>query len=421
VRETVSSYIRSYRILQTDRKVLVAVSGGADSMALLLVLKELGYSLIALHCNFHLRGEESDRDETFVVQQCKNHGIDVHVQHFDTRAYASEHQISIEMAARDLRYDWFRTMKHSTDAQAIAVAHHLDDQAETLLLHLIRGTGFRGMAAMHPLQDDIARPLLCVTRCDILHYLEQKKQSFVTDSTNLERDALRNRIRLDVLPLLKTLNPNISNTLARTTDYFRQALPLFQHTIDMQLSLYGISDTMLDIPRFNLSHDKEFLLHEWLREKGFTPSQEKEILLGMDGMSGRTWQSTTHILLHDRQRLLLQQRDSTTPIPTLLVHQVEKIGPTTPNYAYVDADKVHLPLTLRQVRQGDRFTPFGMNGSRLVSDFLTDLKRSRFEKQSQLVACSGEEIVWVVGLRSDNRFRITPDTRKILMLEIQTE
>ena len=193
MKEKVRKYIQANHIFSPEGLVLVAVSGGADSIALLIVLQQLGYSVQALHCNFHLRGEESDRDERFVSDFCRQKDIPLLIKHFDTKEYAARQDVSIEMAARDLRYNWFSEVLAETNAQCIAVAHHKNDQAETLLLNLIRGTVIRGMAGMYPLRNNIARPLLCVTREEILSYLSQLGQDYVTDSTNLEREATRNK------------------------------------------------------------------------------------------------------------------------------------------------------------------------------------------------------------------------------------
>ena len=213
--DKVRIYIEREIGLRPDDLVLVALSGGADSTALLLIMKELGYEVKALHCNFHLRGEESNRDQAFVEELCKQNDVPLSVRHFDTEQYAKEQGISIEMAARDLRYDWFREELKALKASCIAVAHHRDDQAETILLNLLRGTGLRGLTGMRPKHDSIIRPLLCLSREEILEYLESKGQDFVTDSTNSERIAQRNRLRLDVIPLLRDINPAAVEHLCR--------------------------------------------------------------------------------------------------------------------------------------------------------------------------------------------------------------
>ena len=240
--------------LSPDKLYLIALSGGADSVALALMMKEQRLNVLALHCNFHLRGEESDRDEQFVRDFCHKHAIPLEVCHFDTLASASQHKTSIEMEARDLRYRWFAQRAQALDAEAICVAHHMDDQAETLLLNLIRGTGLKGLAAMHPDRIvnglRIIRPLLDITKKEILQYLARMGQDFVTDSSNLERDALRNRIRLDLMPMLRQLNPNITDCLARTA-----------HNVRMELD----------------SDSEESHYHRWLAPLGFSRSQILDI------------------------------------------------------------------------------------------------------------------------------------------------
>ena len=242
------------RTLSTDRLYLIALSGGADSIALALMMKEQRLNFLALHCNFHLRGEESDRDEQFVRDFCHKHAIPLEVCHFDTLASASQHKTSIEMKARDLRYRWFAQRAQALDAEAICVAHHKDDQAETLVLNLIRGTGLKGLAAMHPDRIvnglRIIRPLLDITKKEILQYLARMGQDFVTDSSNLERDALRNRIRLDLMPMLRQLNPNITDCLARTA-----------HNVRLELD----------------SDSEESHYYRWLAPLGFSRSQILDI------------------------------------------------------------------------------------------------------------------------------------------------
>ena len=215
--EKVKAYINRKIGLEADDLVLVALSGGADSTALLLIMKELGYKLQALHCNFHLRGEESDRDQVFVEELCLQQGVPLSVRHFQTEEEAKRRGISIEMAARDLRYEWFKKEQEERKPSYVAVAHHRDDQAETLLLNLLRGTGLRGLAGMSPSHDGIIRPLLCLSREEILAFLESRGQTYVTDSTNSERIAQRNCLRLDIIPQLQNINPSAVEHLSRAS------------------------------------------------------------------------------------------------------------------------------------------------------------------------------------------------------------
>ena len=410
-------------VFQQDDLVLVAVSGGADSVALLLILQELGYRLEALHCNFHLRSEESDRDMDFVLNLCERLGILLHVCHFQTADYARQQGISIEMAAREQRYDWFREMAKTRKAQAIAVAHHRDDQAETLLLNIIRGTGLRGLAGMQYVNGFIRRPLLDISRADILDYLRDKNQDYVTDSTNLEREAVRNRIRLDILPALAQLNPNISETLSRLSGNIQDALPIYEKGLDASQKesrpavdkTEGESIAYRTLP-FGISEATLTLLHEATQGCGFNRTQLQDILLAG---TGKMIETCTHRLLRDRDTFILHHKAIPCPTPTyeMKVVPVEEVGSMTSGNAYLDKDLVTLPLQQRTYIQADRFTPFGMRGTQLVSDYLTNLKLNRFEKEMQQVVTDADgHIVWILGHASDNHYRISTATREVLIL-----
>ena len=388
--------------------ILVAVSGGADSVALLCMMHEQGTDIAALHCNFHLRGEESERDERFVSDLCQKLHIPLHVKHFDTRSYAEEHHISIEMAARELRYTWFEEKRQELGAEDIAVAHHRDDQAETVLLNLIRGTGLRGLSGMHPRNGHIVRPLLNWSRQDILDYLSRIGQDFITDSTNLERDALRNRIRLDVMPLLREINPQAAGHIADTARIVAEALPYYRQGVDMSTDLSPTT------------------LHERLLGLGFTPAQEQQ--MWQSQRSGATFESATHRATFSQGRLVVEEKLAPAPMPILTESLIEVPDPLAwvtheslpSDTCVIDARLVSRGLTTRQSKPGDRFRPFGMKGgSRLVSDFLAERGLSVFERQRQWLVCHGDDIVWVIGHRIDDRFRITAATKKILKLSIK--
>ncbi|MBO7068512.1 MAG: tRNA lysidine(34) synthetase TilS [Bacteroidaceae bacterium] len=416
MKEKIRKYIQANRIFSQEGLILVGVSGGADSVALLFILKELGYQIKALHCNFHLRQEESDRDEEFVTDLCRQNSIPLLVRHFHTREYVAQSNVSIEMAARDLRYRWFYDVLAETGAQSIAVAHHKNDQAETLLLNLIRGTGIRGMAGMYPLRNQIARPLLCVSRQEIVSYLRQAKQDYVTDSTNLEREATRNKIRLDVLPQLATINPNIINTLSDTCAVIASSIPFYEKEVQEELEQVKVSDSEMDISQLQGSRNAAILIYEWLKEKGFTNAQSAEVAESLEGTSGKMWESRTFRLLKDRNRLILQEKNKKPGNQQIVQEEVDSITETGPNIAYFDKDKLKTPITYRTAKEGDWFVPFGMKGKKLISDYLTDIKATRFEKENQQLALCGEDIIWVVGHRSDNRYRVDKNTRRIIKL-----
>ena len=390
-------------------RVLVAVSGGADSVALLLALHErIPSSIEALHCNFHLRGEESDRDEEFVSQLCKRIGVNLHIKHFATREYATEKSISIEMAARELRYQWFDEMLHKLRADMIAVAHHREDQAETVLLNLIRGTGLRGLAGMLPQNGHIVRPMLNVSKADILQYLEERGETFVTDSTNLEREAQRNRLRLDIIPLLRDINPQAVEHIAQAARRVAEALPYYER---------GVNDA---------EELTEVVVHERLRGCGFTPSQETDIAHCQ--RTGATFESPTHRALIHQGQLIVEAKteQEVTPVLHQRIFETDNAieflhtQPLTPDFAYLDADLVTEPLTLRHPVTGDRFRPFGMKqGTRLVADFLSEQGLSRYERERQWLACMGENIVWICNQRPDARYCVSADTHRILKLNIK--
>ena len=427
--DTLLSHIQSKHLFTGSKLVLAALSGGADSVALLSLLHDMRLPLHALHCNFHLRGPESDRDEAFVRQLCQQLGVPLTVAQFDTAAYARQNGISIEMAARQQRYQFFREQTEAMEAEAVAVAHHLDDQAETLILNLLRGTGLRGLAAMSPRTGIIVRPLLDVRRADLISYLSSRGLTYVTDSTNLERDALRNRIRLDIMPMLRQINPRADEAIAQTARIVRESLPIYKEAVNGRFAAAGVTPERMPLEFLRQQGpEAPALLHEWLCQWGFNTTQQDEILRSLGATPGRMWQSPRACLLLDRQALVIKPaapgEDLTTPAQLPSEQQlqitrtiVSSIDETGPHIAYFDADKLTLPLTLRTPRRGDYFYPLGLGGRKLLSDFMTDLHLSRFQKQAQPLLCHGDDIIWLIGLRSDHRYRVTKETKTIVRIE----
>ncbi|MDY4923796.1 MAG: tRNA lysidine(34) synthetase TilS [Prevotella sp.] len=438
-------------------KYIVALSGGADSVSLLFVLKhlehELGIGVEAAHCNFHLRGAESVRDEEFCKQLCDRLSVPLHLIHFDTQAYADLHRVSIEMAARDLRYGYFENLRRDIEAQDICVAHHRDDSVETVLLNLVRGTGLRGLRGIQPHNGNIIRPLLSLSREDIVQYLDALGESYVTDSTNLHNDVKRNKIRLDVMPLLRELNPSVSQSIFESSLRVGEALKVFDEA--MKRSIADVTATspshhltispphhlVISVERLKKQPSPEYTLHEILSSYGFTSAQIEQIYGSLDTCSaGKIIASDSHELAFDRGSLLVQPRTNVADsarsmrIPetgTYVFSDSLKIKVAAEDCGddYVpsraadcvclDASDIKFPLTLRHIEQGDRFVPFGMNGMKLVSDYLTDRKKNVFEKRAQLVVTDAQQrIVWLVGERTDNRFRISKETSKALRLTL---
>lgn len=436
--------------LQPDGgKVLVAFSGGADSTCLLLALHDLGYDIEAMHCNFELRGTASDADEAFCRRLCKACNVPISVRHMRTRSYAQRRGVSIEMAARELRYEWFAERAEQIDAQALCVAHHRDDNVETILLNLIRGTGLHGLVGMKQsakmplLASDktsscpVVRPMLDVSRVEIEEWLVARGQDWVTDQTNMDADAaLRNKIRLCLLPLMEEMNPRVREGLAETATRLRGSEVLADYAVDELRRQVTRDDDSLDIAALKRLPSAPALMHELLLPLGFTAEQVREIIDGLDGEPGHVWTSRTGVrLLRDRGRLQIDKsRGCDTELhylPLSGVFEVEGVRivierqaingasfnvPRDSSTACFDLEKLTLPLVVRRVREGDRFQPFGMDGTKLVSDFLTDRKMSLFDKERQLVVCSGERIVWVVGLRVAGGFEVDASTRHIMTI-----
>ena len=429
----VDTYTKKHNLLNTNDLYLVALSGGADSVALLLWMQEAGYRIHAAHCNFHLRGEESDRDEAFCQALCQRLDIPLHLAHFDTHEYAALHQVSIEMAARELRYRWFGQLCRDVKAAAVCVAHHRDDSVETVLMNLLRGTGLRGLTGIQPRSEleehggeegklMVLRPLLGVSRAEVEEFLAKRNQNYVTDSTNLEADVLRNRLRLQVLPLLAELNPAVKENIIRTTENLSAA----QDLLDSVTEHYKDSSELI-LNTLGEGVSREYIVFEWLKHYGFNGSQARQIL---DAETGRVFSSSTGFdVLKDRYRLLVEPTGEPmkpVKIPeegTYVLDEHTKISVRrVPAYvskssetATIDAQKVKFPLVVRRVENGDWMIPFGMKGRKLLSDLMTDRKMNVFEKRRQLVVVDAQGvIVWVAGLRTDQRVAVSEATREVV-------
>lgn len=432
----IEDFISRNHLLEKDGKYLVALSGGADSVTLLWVLHELGYQIEACHCNFQLRGAESDRDEQFCVQLCEQLGIPLHRIHFDTRLYAEFHKESIELAARNLRYRYFAQLKEDVEADGICVAHHQDDTVETVLINLIRGAGIQGLTGISAKNGDILRPLLCVDRKEILAYLEEKGQDYVTDSTNLVDDVVRNKIRLNIIPMLKEINPAASKNIAQAAHHLEEANKMIS-----SIAICGEKSEdgtiRVAVQEIESAASAEYALYSSLSPYGFRGKAITEILASLHS-TGKTWKSETHQLVTDRDCILIREKQTEVfqemKIPETgcyILPRGEKIklsirereidfSPSKEKFLItLDADAVTFPLHLRLAQNRDTFHPFGMKGKKLVSDYLTDRKKNLFEKQSQLVLEDAKgQIIWVVGERTSELCKIKEDTKKILYIQV---
>lgn len=431
----IKDFAEENELFTAEAKHIVALSGGADSVALLRVMKKLNVDVEAATCNFHLRGEESDRDENFCISLCDSLGINIHIAHFDTKEYAHLHGVSIEMAARILRYDYFEKLRNDIGAVSVCVAHHRDDSIETTLINLIRGTGLRGLRGIAPRNGNIVRPLLCVSRREIENFLDGIGQNYVIDSTNLIDDVLRNKVRLDLIPLLETINPYVRKSIFETSQHICDALKTLDSAVESAIAKVK-KDDCIDIKALLRQPSPNYLLFCLLYSYDFTPAVIRQIADSLRGESGRIWQSPTHELLSDRGRLIVRKRMDARPkvmkvdeTGTFVFQQGKKftfsIVPhddsfridKTRSCACLDAGKVRFPLIIRPVKAGEKFKPFGMKGHKLVSDYLTDVKRTLFEKRQQLVVADVEgDIVWLVNERTDDRFKVTAATKDVLKI-----
>lgn len=424
IEDKVIHFIKEKDLFSIEDKILVALSGGADSVALLCILHSAGYHCEAAHCNFHLRGAESDRDEHFVRQLCKQNNIALHTADFDTLQYAHQKHISIEMAARQLRYDWFERLRKECNANVIAVAHHQDDSVETMLLNLIRGTGIAGLSGIRPSNGAIVRPLLCIDRKMIIEYLREIGQKYVTDSTNLTDAYTRNKIRLKLLPLMEEINPSIKRSLIETANRLSKVATIYNKSI-LQSKQKVVTSKGISIDDLLKETAPEAILFEILHPLGFNPAQINDIFHSLTNQSGKRFCCNGWEIIKDRDYLLLtkEQPNNYSFFPFYLIKKEQNYDnnfhiPSNKNIACFDADKLRGTLSIRKWRNGDSFIPFGMKGKKKISDYLTDHKFSINEKKQQWVLCCDECIAWLIGERIDNRFRIDNNTQKVIIYEI---
>lgn len=429
----VADTIRLHALLRPEKSYLVALSGGADSVALLLALRELGYGLEAAHCNFSLRGEESERDEAFCHTLCRRLGIPLHTIRFATRDEAARTGESIEMAARRLRYGWFRQLVTERDLTAVCVAHHRDDNAETLLLNLLRGTGPAGMAGMAYATQGIVRPLLDLSRADILAYLTERGQDFIVDSTNADTHYLRNAVRHRLLPLLRELRPNIDTALRRTAHDMRAA----RTTLDEAYAAWR--ETHRRQERHGASFAVEALRHPYfghrVAEEYALPDEAFARLCEAATADGALLEGNGHTACRYRGRIEIMPQIgeegeqilcTDRPIETaagtlrleLMPREALKAIPREPKCVALDLDCTDGSLCVRTPYPGERFAPFGLRGTQLVSDYLTNCRLSRLSRSRERVVADRRGILWIVGRRPDRRAIVTGATRRVAVITL---
>ncbi len=437
------TYINEQSLFKPTDKILLAVSGGKDSVVLFDLFCRAKFNFEVAHCNFQLRGEDSDQDAVFVAQLCASNGITFHATTFSTKAFAQANKLSIEMAARQLRYEWFEQIRQESDCQYIATAHHLNDSIETILLNLTKGTGISGLRGILPKKEYIIRPLLFAARTEIESYVAHKQLQWREDSSNASNEYQRNLLRNEVIPLLKRINPNLEQTFARNIERlqaiesdFHKSLSYFKKAISKEEN-----DTLfLKIETIQYWQSAAYLLEETLKEFGFNYFQSKEIYHSLTKTSGKTFHSATHTLVKDRESLIISKKEEKSFEEILIEKGTQETayngiklqisnatveewraylaGEKSPNVLWIDAQRLTFPLRIRPWQEGDWFIPLGMKGKKKISDFLVDKKIPLHLKKTTFVLCSGNDIVWVIGQRTDARFKIMETTEQLLRIEI---
>ncbi|MCF0191375.1 MAG: tRNA lysidine(34) synthetase TilS [Marinilabiliaceae bacterium] len=420
--------------------VLVAISGGADSVAMLHMLSTHGYYCVAAHCNFHLRGSESDSDEAFVRHFCEELGVPLHVIQFDTKRYAKEKKLSIEMAARELRYSWFEKLLDQLSLPVVAVAHHSDDSVETFMLNLVRGTGIRGLGGIKSRQGRIVRPLLPFSRQDIELYCRAHKLKYCTDSTNASDAYVRNKIRHNIIPVFKSINPSFLHAMNNNMSHLSQIYNIFTAQVEAfrKKAVVEIDDqTLISMQELEKLPEPEPYIFELLSPLGFSSDSIHKVSRAiLTKHWGRLWFSSNYRAVVDRYNLIVQPRleEQGTEVFDIEVGQEEIFTPIhlklryrdvgadyaisrDPMVAHFNAEKLEFPLTVRHWRQGDTFRPLGMKGFKKLSDFFVDNKWSRVDKESVWVLISGGEIAWIIGHRIDDRFKMTDKAKQAIEIK----
>jgi len=427
-------YYRKNNLFTETDNVLLTVSGGKDSMAMLILFINSKLLFGVAHCNFQLRGEAANEDQKFIKLFCKGNDIPFHTIDFETQEYATKNVISIQMAARDLRYSWFEKIRIDNNYSCIATAHHKNDVAETMLINLTKGTGLAGLHGIRNKNQKVIRPLLCFTRKEIENFIIESKVTFREDLSNADTKYTRNLIRHKVLTELETINPAIVETLNVEANQFLGDEKIIEDKIkmDKERLFIPLNDGFsIEIKELKKLSPLTSYLFYFLRDYNFNASDITNIIDGLDTQSGKTYISSTHQIIKDRKSLLLNklENDSTSnsiinfiedfPLSYEVIENITDLKIEKSNkYAYLDFDKIQFPILLRNWEQGDSFKPLGMKGNKKVSDFLIDNKVSLLEKKRVKVLEQNNEIIWLVGNRIDDRFKITSQTKKVLVLSI---
>ncbi|MCM5663297.1 tRNA lysidine(34) synthetase TilS [Galbibacter mesophilus] len=419
-----------------ESKIAIASSGGIDSMVLTHLCQQLEINICVLHCNFQLRGEESDRDKQFLQQYLEKEKIPFYATDFDTNTYAEKNKVSTQIAARELRYKWFEEQKKLLQFDYLLTGHHADDNLETFLINLTRGTGIDGLTGIPTMNNYIVRPMLPFSRDEIFQYALQKDIAWREDESNAETKYLRNKIRHDVIPKLKEINPEVLQNFRKTVQNLKGASEILKnHVEEVRASIFKYQQEEIHIPIEELQklYPLESFLFYLFSPYGFADTND--LILVLDAQSGKQLFSKTHRLLKDRNKLLLaslvaeqksttsvffiseDEKELSSPI-RLSIELIDKIEDESRQITYLDKEKLKFPLKLRKWQNGDYFYPFGMQGKKKLSKFFKDEKFSLLSKENQWLLCNADDvIIWIVGKRPDNRFKVTDKTKQILKIE----
>ncbi len=437
-----NKHIQKLDLCRPDDRILLAVSGGIDSVVMAYLFKEAGYDCMLAHCNFKLRGDDSEEDESFVRMLAGYLEIPIMVKQFDVEAEMKEHSISLQMAARDLRYAWFEELLIEQSMDYVATAHNQNDAVETFLLNLSRGSGIRGLKGISPSRGRIIRPLLFASRSQIESYQKSKRIEYREDSSNRETKYQRNKIRHDVLPVMEQINPGFLEAMEGNMARLGEVFDIYDQSIQetrKELFTEKNGKITIAIEKLRTLSPLRTWLYELFSPFGFTKMQCEGIEKIMEARPGRQSISTTHRLFMDRDRMILVPtasnsferfylddpvKHSSLPFPMdMEVLDRAELGsiPRDPNTACLDLDSIQFPLIIRRWMHGDYFYPLGMEQNKKLSDFFIDEKVPVPEKEGIWIMASGKKIVWIMGYRIDHRFRITPSTKRVLRLRFQSE